>query len=332
MAGPDVVEILKGRGINAGSPPLASIQKINQRARDQQGAIQEGAGADREGRAGGAGGERPRGRQEQALAVLAHGDDAPLLAMVGVAASLMAAGCFLEENTGGFAAGGGVGASNGHDASGCDTAGGPAGGGGRRGEGGAAGGGRGWNTAMRCCSALPFGCICSPIEPSQVGACNTSSVVRMPGQQGVCCNNAFNCTCVAYECVRMGGACTCGLAAASAGTQVDNCSATTANPAIKCCRGYGQCVCSSADCLLTETQVSGCSVQDLLACPAGDVSVEASRGRGGGARGYRLGRVLTYGRAPAPTRWSAGASAACGWRPGSAPSRRPAPCRSPAST
>jgi hypothetical protein len=30
MAGPDVVEILKGRGINQGSPPLASIQKINQ--------------------------------------------------------------------------------------------------------------------------------------------------------------------------------------------------------------------------------------------------------------------------------------------------------------
>lgn len=30
MAGPDVVEILKGRGINAGSQPLASIEKINQ--------------------------------------------------------------------------------------------------------------------------------------------------------------------------------------------------------------------------------------------------------------------------------------------------------------
>ena len=30
MAGPDVVEILGGRGINQGSPPLASIQKIEQ--------------------------------------------------------------------------------------------------------------------------------------------------------------------------------------------------------------------------------------------------------------------------------------------------------------
>jgi hypothetical protein len=30
MAGPDVVEILKGRGINQGSPPLASIEKVNQ--------------------------------------------------------------------------------------------------------------------------------------------------------------------------------------------------------------------------------------------------------------------------------------------------------------
>jgi hypothetical protein len=97
----------------------------------------------------------------------------------------------------------------------------------------------------------------------------------MPGQQGVCCDNAFNCTCVAYECVRLAGACTCGLAAGSPGTRVDDCSAATANPAIKCCRSYGQCVCSSTDCLLTETQVSGCSVQDLLICPAGDVSVDA---------------------------------------------------------
>jgi hypothetical protein len=32
MAGPDVVEILKGRGINEGSAPLASIQKITQEA------------------------------------------------------------------------------------------------------------------------------------------------------------------------------------------------------------------------------------------------------------------------------------------------------------
>ena len=58
--------------------------------------------------------------------------------------------------------------------------------------------------------------------------------------------HAFNCTCVAYECVRMAGACTCGLATDSAGTRVDNCSAATANPAIKCCRSYWQCVCSSA--------------------------------------------------------------------------------------
>ncbi len=145
------------------------------------------------------------------------------------------------------------------------------------------------------CSALPFGCICSPIEPSQVGACNTSAVVRIPGQQAVCCNNAFNCTCVAYECVRTGGACTCGLAAASAGARVDDCSAATvANPAITCCRGYGQCVCGSADCLLTETQVSGCSVQDLLICPVGDVNVDACEAAGVGAPATAA--------APAPTR------------------------------
>jgi hypothetical protein len=136
------------------------------------------------------------------------------------------------------------------------------------------------------CSALPFGCVCSPAEPSQVGACTTSSVAETPGQQGVCCAGAIHCICVAYECVRTGGACTCQLAQASApAMRVDDCSAVTANPDVKCCRSYGQCVCSATDCLLTETQVSGCGVQDLLGCGAGETSVasceEASTGSAG---------------------------------------------------
>ena len=61
--------------------------------------------------------------------------------------------------------------------------------------------------------------------------------------------------------------------ALTAGTRVDDCGAVTANPAIKCCRSYGQCVCSTLDCLPIETQVSSCSVADLLICDVGSNSV-----------------------------------------------------------
>jgi len=124
------------------------------------------------------------------------------------------------------------------------------------------------------CSALPFGCICAPSEPTQVGACTTTSVVKMAGQRGACCRNEVNCICVAYECVRMGGGCACQLAqAGTAGARVDDCGAAPANPAIKCCRSYGQCVCSATDCLLTETPVPDCSARDLAACAAGEAAV-----------------------------------------------------------
>ena len=173
---------------------------------------------------------------------------------VSIAAILLApvaaAGCFLQKDAGGYAG-----------SSSTSYAG---------GDGGGDDGGGG--TAMNC-SALPFGCVCAPAEPSQVGACTTSSVVKMSGQRGVCCDNGFNCICVAYECVMTGGGCACQLAQASlAGARVDDCGAATADPAIKCCRSYGQCVCSTVDCLLTETQVPGCSVQDLLTCADGEAS------------------------------------------------------------
>lgn len=123
------------------------------------------------------------------------------------------------------------------------------------------------------CSSLPFGCVCSPGEPTQVRACTRTSVAMGPGQRGVCCGNPFQCICLAYECVRIGGGCSCQLAAPGGGTRVDDCSAVTANASIKCCRSFGQCVCSSTACLFTETSVPSCSVDDLLACPPGDTSV-----------------------------------------------------------
>jgi hypothetical protein len=204
-----------------------------------------------------------------------------LFATVIVASLMPAGGCFLEESAGGFAAGrrqvdGG--------AAGDGQAGAPGGDGGAAAGGAEVGGSAGGGSAMNC-SALPFGCVCSPSEPSQAGACTTASVVKMPGQQGVCCDNSFNCVCVAYECVRVGGGCSCQLAvAAAAGMRVDNCSAVTVNPGIKCCRSYGQCVCGVADCLLTETPVSGCSVQDLLACSPGESSVSSCEAAGAGGR------------------------------------------------
>jgi hypothetical protein len=190
---------------------------------------------------------------------------------VVVLASLVPAGCFLKKDSGGFAGGGNLGGNDGGDG----------GSGGVPGNGGSGAGGLAMN-----CSALPFGCVCSPEEPTQVSACNTTSVVKMPEQRGVCCDNAFNCICVAYECVRMGGGCSCQLAQASvAGTRVDNCSAVTASATIKCCRGYGTCVCSSMDCLPFEMQVTGCSVQDLLVCDIGNRSVQSCEGSGSGGAG-----------------------------------------------
>jgi hypothetical protein len=134
------------------------------------------------------------------------------------------------------------------------------------------------------CSALPFGCVCSPTEPSQVGACNIGSVIKMPGQRSVCCDSPYNCICVAYECVRISASnCSCQLAAASlAGTRVDECSAPAGSGPIKCCRGYGQCVCSSLDCLPIETPVPSCNIQDLLVCDVGGDSVSRCEDKGGG--------------------------------------------------
>jgi len=195
-----------------------------------------------------------------------------------IAASLVPAGCFLEQDAGGFAAGGHVDAG----ATGDGRQGEDDGGGGGIG-GAAAGGAAGGGSAMNC-SALPFGCVCSPSEPSQVSACTTASVVGMPAQQGVCCDNSFTCLCVAYECVRTGGACSCQLAvAAAAGMRVDDCTAVTTNAGVTCCRSYGQCVCGAAACLVTETPVTGCSVQDLLTCSPGERSVSSCEGAGAGS-------------------------------------------------
>jgi hypothetical protein len=133
------------------------------------------------------------------------------------------------------------------------------------------------------CSALPFGCVCSPEEPTQVSACTTTSVANAAGQRGVCCAGPLNCICVAYECLRLGGGCSCQLTASNApGTRLEDCGDVTANPAIKCCRSHGQCVCSSADCLLTEFRVSNCSVHDLAWCARGEDSVASCESAGMG--------------------------------------------------
>jgi hypothetical protein len=135
------------------------------------------------------------------------------------------------------------------------------------------------------CSALPFGCVCSPTEPTQVRACTATSVVTGTGQRGVCCSNPFRCICASYECVRTGGACTCQLATTGAGARVDDCSGVTDRPSIRCCLSYGQCVCSSVACLLTEAEVPNCSVQTLLGCPAGEGRVETCEPAGAAAGG-----------------------------------------------
>lgn len=205
-----------------------------------------------------------------------------IAAVVWASAVTLPAGCILKESSGGYAAGGPVGGGDDHDGAAPDesddapvvsdaVASGDASDDKTQGDGGTADG------AALHCSALPFGCVCSPTEPSQASACNIASVIAMPGQQSVCCNNAYDCICVAYECVRVNGSsCSCQLAASnSEGTRVDDCGAVSANPAIKCCRSYGQCVCSNLDCLPIETLVPGCSVKDLLTCDVGNDSVSS---------------------------------------------------------
>jgi hypothetical protein len=197
-----------------------------------------------------------------------------------VLALLAPGACTPQEGYGGYAVvGSGAGGDRGEDGSAPDESDES----GVGGEAGSRGGDTGGGGAMNC-SALPFGCVCSPTEPSQVGACTAESVLKTPGQQGVCCDNSFYCTCVAYECVLINGAsCACQLADKSlGGTRADDCGATTVNAAVKCCRSYGQCVCSTADCLFTETQVSGCSVQDLLACDVGSARVQSCETSGAG--------------------------------------------------
>jgi len=185
---------------------------------------------------------------------------------------LAAAGCLIEDQSEGFP---GVAVVGGDRPDGGASAAGGAGAAGGGSEGGFTGtGGSDGEGSAKNCSALPFGCVCAPTEPTQVAACTTASVVKKAGQQGACCQNDVNCICVAYECVRAGGGCSCQLAQASVtGTRVDDCGTVTTNPAIRCCRSYGQCICGTADCLLTETPVAGCSVQDLLSCAAGERSV-----------------------------------------------------------
>jgi hypothetical protein len=209
------------------------------------------------------------------------------------------AGCILRDDSGGNAAGGAVavggGGQGGGDGDGVDDAGtgsadagADATPGGRGGEDGGGGEDSGGGGAMHC-SALPFGCVCSPTEPSQVGACNTGSVIRASAQRSVCCDNPYRCICVAYECVRVNAAsCSCQLAAAKVdGARVGDCADVAAKPTIKCCRSYGQCVCSTTDCLPIETPVASCSVQDLLTCDAGDTGVSACEAAGAAAAPLR---------------------------------------------
>lgn len=223
-----------------------------------------------------------------------------IAAVVWAAVASPSSGCVLQESSGGVAASGpGAAGGDGHDGdaqdgpdgaddlpvqadagqtpdagvdAGADLEADASGGG----DGGPSDGGGAESGGLHC-SALPFGCVCSPTEPSQVGACNTGSVIAASGQRSVCCNNPYNCICVAYECVRTNGSsCSCQLAAATAeGTRVDDCGTVSASPAIKCCRSYGQCVCSTLDCLPIETQVSNCNLTDLLTCDVGNDSVSA---------------------------------------------------------
>jgi hypothetical protein len=190
-------------------------------------------------------------------------------ALLVLLAALAPQACLMfQDSSGGFAAGGPAGAVG----SGDDRPDGgiPDGaGGGDDGEPDPGAGG----TAMGC-SALPFGCACSPTEPTQVRACTTTSVVKAPLQRGVCCSSAFLCICAAYECIGMGAGCSCQLAEPGGGSRVTGCGGVTSNASIKCCRSFGQCVCSSVPCLLTETEVPACSVQELLTCAPNERSVE----------------------------------------------------------
>lgn len=190
-------------------------------------------------------------------------------------AALVFAGCMLR-GSGGYAGNGVV--RDGEESADANpgTTEDPAGDSGAAGSPGGAGGEGGEDSMLRC-SSLPFGCVCSPREPSQVTSCDPSSVVKVPGQDGVCCQNAFRCICAAYECVlRTPASCVCQLAGAGGpGTRVAECGPAMAGDlSLKCCRGNEGCACGTAACLPTEAEVPDCRVEDLLTCALGDDRVE----------------------------------------------------------
>jgi hypothetical protein len=124
----------------------------------------------------------------------------------------------------------------------------------------------GWATANSC--------TCTRTSPgsNDLTACSAVSVVSSDLEQGICCEDNFDCKCTAYSCASSIslGICECGPAGAanlSGSSAVLECAAFTAGQ--KCCLDANahSCVCSSAGCLATgSVEVSSCSVVRVATC------------------------------------------------------------------
>jgi hypothetical protein len=131
----------------------------------------------------------------------------------------------------------------------------------------------------RCLSewATDNSCTCTRTSPgtNDLAACSAASVISSELQQGICCEDSFDCKCTAYGCASSSslGICECGPAGSAnlpGSSPVLDCAPFTSGQ--KCCLDAKahNCICSSADCLATSSvEVPTCTVVGITACAAG---------------------------------------------------------------
>ena len=135
------------------------------------------------------------------------------------------------------------------------------------------------------CSPTPSGCFCiaGDSDPGPLASCNTSSVVKAAGEQGVCCDGTVLCACDVYSCRNdpTSQFCQCSTSftasTAVAGAIVTECPAPTASQ--HCCLSGANntCICSTLDCDPGTTGVPTCSLARVAVCAADALPLSACR-------------------------------------------------------
>jgi hypothetical protein len=117
-------------------------------------------------------------------------------------------------------------------------------------------------------------CTCTRTSPgaNDLATCSAVSVLSSQFEQGICCEDYFDCICTSYGCASSSslGICECGAAGAAnlpGSSAVLECGPFTAGQ--KCCLDANahSCICSSADCLAgSAVEVPTCTVASIVTC------------------------------------------------------------------